>query len=103
METGLKFSRNIYREVDYGILESYINETLKPKSYYEIPCDLECSNDSYHVIRITGKDDLDGYDANKYHEWLAGKPQVFMIWTLMQVMVNMDYIEAGAYLIHVSW
>ena len=73
----------------------------------EIPCILECSNDTKHEIEVGYHPDwLLASDKKKAEDFLFGDAKDIPIYTLNHLMETMHlhgFLEKGKYLIHVSW
>lgn len=89
-------------DVDYVDLEGFI-EAHYGVDDYSVIADLECKNDSSHTVSVSGGK-LDKYDTKTLNEFKSGKAEYgCSLHILMQDMCNEGVIEAGDYLINVSW
>lgn len=92
------FEKKTVFSADYHEVEQLINEYFpKLNGQYEIPCSEECSNDVTLEYDLDGK--LDTWDEQSIEE---GK-EMYMTRTYLDKLVSVGTLEAGTYIIRVSW
>lgn len=96
----LKFKRETLIVVDYGDLENFIDEVYDHD--FELVADQELSNDVDKKMNIH-PEELDEYDQAKLDKFVCGQNPSYMLRILMTDMCNRGLIEAGTYLIEISW
>jgi hypothetical protein len=98
----LKGKITTYVEVDSNDLDTFVNKVYGVNSYECVAME-EWSNDTKHQVRVTSKEPLDKWAAEKIQEIKAGRCPSWSIQAVMQDLVNEGHIQPGIYLINVSW
>jgi len=105
MKPILKCKKKTLIKVEYGDLEDYIRG-ITGKSI-EIPMILECGNDSDHEITVGGPYRVTSEsEKKKMDDFLFGTAKdipTYHLPNLLDVMCGHGLLEAGDYLISVSW
>jgi len=97
-------TKSVHR-VDYGDLERKIQEEWGFP--YEMPCDMECGNDTSHefdgITKAQAIQELQ--EDTRLMEWVQsqGRKQMWGPRTFLLEMVRRDIIPEGDYIITVSW
>ncbi len=101
----LKCQTKTVIKVGYSDLERYIKD-ISGKNV-EIPCVLECGNDTDHEIDVGSHPEwLSAADKKTAEAFLFGDAKSIPTWTLNKLMETMHFhklLEKGTYLISVSW
>jgi hypothetical protein len=85
-----------YSEFDRLVADNY------GLSEYECVADMEWNNDTYNYLCGTGV--VDGYDQRKLDAALMGNKSVaYMAGDWLNQLIKDGILEAGDYLVHVSW
>lgn len=89
-------------EVDYNDLDDLITKTYGKQ--YECVAYEEWCNDESHTISVKHAE-LDAHQQEQIKQWETGSSRAgrFILGIFMQDMCNKGLIEAGEYLIKVSW
>lgn len=113
VKEGVDVEERITRVIDYRDLDSAIqnffgsspiltwDQKLAARNF-ECVTDQEWSNDSNYTISIR-EGGLDSYDDAKLRKFLAGQHQPYMLNILTTVLANAGALNAGDYLVEVSW
>ena len=97
----LKVNKKTVLKVSYNDLETFIFEVYGAE--YEILPGEECSNGS-HKKYLVEKEVLDEYDLERLNNWRMGEDiPDFLLSTILTDLCNNDKIEAGEYIVNVSW
>lgn len=97
----LKVNKKTILKVDYSDLETFIDEVYDVR--YEIPCGEE-TGDGSNLKYLVEKEVLDKYDLKRLNNWRMGESEgSFLLSTILTDLCNNDKIEAGEYIVNVSW
>ena len=97
----LKVNKKTVLKVDYNDLESFILDVYGVE--YEIAPNEECSNGTNERY-VIDKEEIREYDRNNLIHWQYGNCNPsFILRTIMIDLCNNDKIEAGEYIVNVSW
>lgn len=92
------FAKKTVFSADYNDVEKLINEYFpKLNGKYEIPCSEECNND------VTLEYDLDGNLSTYDERGIEAGEEMYMTRTYLNKLVSVGTLEAGTYIIRVSW
>jgi hypothetical protein len=101
------FTKKTVITVDYSDLEKFIKE--KTGRALHIPELLEASNDSEHEVSVSKDDSEFDFEREKQEAaenflFEGGKePDYMFMHNVMNALCKRDIVEAGDYLIRVSW
>lgn len=99
-EARVKYKVEKYYAVDYGELEKEIKTTYGRE--FSVPADLECANDTIHRFVVKRKP-LSKWDKEELRRFVDGENPSYLLYTLMQDLVNREAIPAGNWLVEVCW
>jgi hypothetical protein len=88
-----------YIEVGYSELEQYIKEVYGQE--YEIPCGEETSNDMAKTYHVDGK--IGDYEERQINKWIQTGEGNYILNYLLNHMCKNGKIEAGQYVVEISW
>lgn len=96
----LKKTTETVHNVEVDDLESFIKAVTGHR--FECVPNEEWSNDSQHRFAIEGA--LDDYERKNWELFKStGKPELFMLRTVLEGLCVEGHIPAGTYLINVCW
>lgn len=90
-----------YIEMEYSELESLIQKEFNLPYDFNLPCDLETSNDTTHTFTAERKP-LETYESSNFEAALK-KEKSFMTGTFINELCNRGKLEPGKYLINICW
>jgi len=101
LKMALKVEKMTVLKVSYNDLESFIFKVYGAE--YEILPGEECSS-GRHKRYLVEKEVLDEYDFERLNNWRMGEDiPDFLLHTILTDLCNNDKIEAGEYIVCVSW
>jgi hypothetical protein len=92
--------RNVFT-VDYAALEVFITDSFMLDWEYSIPADIESDNDTSYEVYVDGK--VDEYDRGRIRNFLKNRTGIFMLDALMNYLCLRGRIQAGDYVVRISW
>jgi hypothetical protein len=92
--------KKVLIEVNYDELNNLIRQEYGQD--FHCVSDMEWNNDESHSISLCKKE-LGEYDQRKVDQFKKNGDSYFILYALMQDMVNRDILEEGEYLINVCW
>ena len=95
-----KFKQKTVYVIDYNALESLIYDVYGIK--YSFLCEEEARNDTviqFHVF----EEEENSWDASKLRKFKEGSHIPYITTTLLNDMCNNKLIDAGLYIVSVSW
>ncbi len=96
----LKFQTEIVNTIEVNDLEKFITETTGHT--YEVVPNEEWNNDSQHRLHVDG--DLSEYTQKDWDDFkLTGEQHQYRLQTIMEGLCADGHLEAGVYVVDVSW
>lgn len=86
--------------MEYRELEQLIEKTYG--HMFEYVADVECGNDCAQTYTLQ-KEPLGDYELARVTEFKSTGRGQWIVYALMQDMVNKEVLEAGDYVVEVSW
>ena len=99
----IKVKQKAVFEVDYNDLNDFINTEygFGPRQF-EVVADQEWGNDESHSI-ILSKRELPEYDKLFLEKFKKSEKVSYVLYIILQDLVNRDRLAPGEYIIDVSW
>lgn len=99
MKNELKCKVRTVISVNYNDLERFIKAETGRE--YEIACQEEVGNDTEHTYNVEAK--LDLYNAKEWVDFKAGSKTQYILRTILCGLCLEGKLQAGEYLVRVSW
>ena len=99
----MSFNKKVVIDCDYGDVEKVIADHYGHN--YEIMPMEEVGSSQYAATysQDVSKGELDEYELDKLKTLIDGKPDQFILSTIMRDLCNKGLIDTGEYLIQVNW
>lgn len=94
-------NERLYKVIDYNDLDKLVSKTYGRE--YEVVAAQECNNDTC-LSYYADEEKFDKWDMAALRDWISGdNDDAPSLHVLLNDMVNNSILEAGWYLIQISW